>query len=162
MQGNILLYLSICIVFLHSCKSSESEYQIKSGEVAWLSIEQADQLKNTGDKKYFIDLYTDWCGWCKVMDNKTFSDKEVADQMNTLFHNIKFDAEQRKDVVFDKQTYQWQSGGRNGINELTLHLLKNQISYPSYVILDKNKKALKVLSGYMEKEDFLSAIDEFK
>ena len=40
-------------------------------KIEWLTIEQAqEQSKKDGDnaKKYFVDCYTDWCGWCKRMD----------------------------------------------------------------------------------------------
>ncbi|MBK8828136.1 MAG: hypothetical protein IPO26_15885 [Saprospiraceae bacterium] len=25
---------------------------------------------SNNDKKFLIDVYTDWCGWCKVMDKR--------------------------------------------------------------------------------------------
>uniref|UniRef100_A0A3Q2YUK7 Spermatogenesis-associated protein 20-like TRX domain-containing protein n=1 Tax=Hippocampus comes TaxID=109280 RepID=A0A3Q2YUK7_HIPCM len=50
--------------------------------------------KNEGNtKKVFIDIYTDWCGWCKKMDKDTFQNPEVAAYMNENFLMVKMDAE---------------------------------------------------------------------
>jgi len=37
-----------------------------SGE--WMTFEEAIEKSKTEKRKIFIDVYTDWCGWCKVMD----------------------------------------------------------------------------------------------
>ncbi len=44
-------------------------------------------------KPIFLDAYTDWCGWCKVMDSQTFSDSSVAAVMNASFINVKMEME---------------------------------------------------------------------
>ena len=40
--------------------------------VNWLTFEEAVERSKTEKRKIFIDVYTDWCGWCKVMDKNTF------------------------------------------------------------------------------------------
>ncbi|MFA6541803.1 MAG: DUF255 domain-containing protein, partial [Bacteroidota bacterium] len=45
------------------------------------------------NKLIFIDAYTDWCVWCKVMDKETFSDPVVADFMNKNFINVRYEME---------------------------------------------------------------------
>jgi thioredoxin-related protein len=46
------------------------------------------------EKKYlFVDAYTDWCGWCKVMDKNTFTNDEVGDRMNEKFVSVKIEME---------------------------------------------------------------------
>jgi uncharacterized protein YyaL (SSP411 family) len=52
---------------------------VPGGEaVNWVTFEQAVELSKKDKRKVFIDVYTDWCGWCKVMDKNTFSDPKVA------------------------------------------------------------------------------------
>jgi len=66
-------------------------------KIEWLSFEQAVQrIAEDGDneKKIFIDVYTDWCGWCKKMDKETFNDPEVRAYMIKNFYMVKFNAEQ--------------------------------------------------------------------
>ncbi|HRG07218.1 MAG TPA: DUF255 domain-containing protein, partial [Cyclobacteriaceae bacterium] len=42
--------------------------------VKWITFEEAVEKSKTEKRKIFIDVYTDWCGWCKVMDKNTFTD----------------------------------------------------------------------------------------
>ena len=61
--------------------------------VKWLTFEEAVEKSKTEKRKIFIDVYTDWCGWCKVMDKNTFNDPEVAKLLNEKFYPVKFNAE---------------------------------------------------------------------
>ena len=54
-----------------------------------------------------IDLYTDWCGWCKVMDRNTFTDSNVISHINENFVAIKFDAEYENSVTFNNNSYKY-------------------------------------------------------
>jgi len=58
------------------------------GGMDWMTIEQAEKKGNKEGKKYLVDVYTDWCGWCKVMDKKTFSDPETVKYLEENFHVI--------------------------------------------------------------------------
>lgn len=44
-------------------------------------------------KKVFLDVYTDWCGPCIVMQETVFVLPEVGDYFNARFVNYKLDAE---------------------------------------------------------------------
>jgi thioredoxin-related protein len=149
------LTLVVSILFIIGCKKAPEE-------VVWLNIKDAESEKNADKKYYFVDVYTEWCGWCKVMDRETFSKKEVIDFMNKNFHNIKFDAEQRENAIFNGKTYTWVNSGRNGINMLAMELLNTELSYPSYVILDENKKPVEVIKGYMEVTPFLGSLKRYE
>jgi uncharacterized protein YyaL (SSP411 family) len=68
--------------------------------VKWMTFEQAVEKSKIQKKKIFIDVFTDWCGWCKVMDKNTFSEAQVAKILNEDFYPVKFNAEQREDIQF--------------------------------------------------------------
>ena len=65
--------------------------------IKWYTWDEAIALNAKNPKKIFIDLYTEWCGYCKKMDANTFKDPEVAKYMNEHFYAVKFDAEQHGD-----------------------------------------------------------------
>ncbi len=44
----------------------------------WLTLAQAMEKMKIEKRPILIDLYTDWCGWCKVMDKKTYTNKNVS------------------------------------------------------------------------------------
>lgn len=61
------------------------------------------------NKLVFIDVYTTWCGPCKIMSKKVFTDKKVGDVYNKYFVNLKVDAESKSGAklceVYDVKGY---------------------------------------------------------
>lgn len=131
-----------------------------SSKLPWLSIEEAASLKNKGDKKYFIDVYTDWCGWCKRMDKTTFSDPEVQKYLEENFHVVKFNAEQKTPIEWEGSTYNWKAGGRRGVNALTMELIGARPGYPTMVYLDKDRKRIKASPGYKDPAKLLAELKQ--
>ncbi len=123
--------------------SAKSESPIK-----WYSWAEAIEANKTKPKKIFIDFYTDWCGWCKKMDASTFSDPAVAAYMNENFYPVKFNAEQKEEVVFQGETFKWQAGGRGGVHMLAYSLLEGKLGYPSYVYLTPTYERILISPGY--------------
>lgn len=119
-----------------------------------MTFEQAVEKSKTEKRKIFIDVYTDWCGWCKVMDRKTFTDPNVARLLNEKFYAVKFNAEQREDVKFQETTFKFIENGRSGYHQLAAALLNNQLSYPTVVFLDEEFKMIQPLPGYREAAEF--------
>lgn len=116
----------------------------------WYTLEEALKANETAPKKFFIDVYTDWCGWCKVMDRKTFSQAEVQSYLAEHFYPVKLDAEQREAINFKGKDYQYVSAGKRGINQIALQLLGNRPSYPSIVYLDENLETVHLTKGFKQ------------
>jgi len=124
------------------------------GTVKWMSFEEAVEKSKTEKRKIFIDVYTDWCGWCKVMDKNTFSEPNIAKILNEEFYPVKFDAEQRENVVFKGTTFKFVPSGNKGYHQLAAALLNNKLSYPTVVFLDEEFAMIQPLAGYQKPEDF--------
>jgi thioredoxin-related protein len=124
------------------------------GPVKWLTIQEAEKRSQTEKRLIFIDVYTDWCGWCKVMDKNTFADPEVARILNEKFYPVKFNAEQREDVILQGNTYKFVPYGNGGTHELASALLQNRLSYPTVVFLDEDFKMIQPVPGYQKAPDF--------
>ena len=60
--------------------------------INWMTWDEANAANKVTPKKIFIDIYTDWCGWCKKMDKSTFQDASVIEALNKDFYAVKFDA----------------------------------------------------------------------
>ena len=79
--------------------------QKHKGPINWLSIEEASVLYQQNPKPMFIDVYTDWCGWCKRMDASTFQDASIAQYLNSNFYAVKLNAESSDSLRFMGKTY---------------------------------------------------------
>ena len=122
--------------------------------VNWMSFEQAVEKSKTEKRMIFIDVYTDWCGWCKVMDKNTFSEANVAKLLNEKFYAVKLDAEQTKDVVFRGTTFKFIPSGNKGTHQLATALLKGEMSFPTVVFMDEDFTAPYPYPGYRKPEEF--------
>ena len=63
------LYLYIFIILSN---------QVNGQSIEWITFEQAVKAQEENPKKILMDVYTDWCGPCKLMDKKTFQNPYVA------------------------------------------------------------------------------------
>ncbi len=118
-----------------------------AGTVKWMTFEEAVEKSKTEKRKIFIDVFTEWCGWCKVMDKNTFTDPAVANVLNEKFYPVKFDAEQTADVNFRGTTFKFVPYGNKGSHQLAMALLNNQMSYPNFVFLDEDFRIVPIFQG---------------
>jgi thioredoxin-related protein len=126
-------------------------------EVKWFTIEEAVELNKTEPKKIMVDVYTDWCGWCKVMDKNTFKQPVVANYLNENFYPVKFNAEQKEDVNILGSTFKYVSNGSRGSHQLAAAL--GATGYPFVVFLDENMNIITSLPGYTKAPQFDKVIN---
>lgn len=122
--------------------------------VKWYSIEEAIQLASEEPRVLVIDVYTDWCGWCKRMDASTFSDPTVAQMMNTHFYPVKLNAEGKEDVVIGDRTFKFVDNGSRGYHEIAAVVTKGRLSYPTISYVDAQGRVLEAAPGFKTAEQF--------
>ncbi|NDV16142.1 DUF255 domain-containing protein [Muricauda sp. TY007] len=132
-------------------------------DINWISWEEAVELSQTDaqPKKIFVDVYTDWCGWCKKMDKNTFQHPEVAKYMQDNFYMVKMDAEGKDPIVYQGKTFKFVPSGRRGYHELAAALLQGKMSYPTVVFLDEQLNMLSPVPGYQQVEPFMQIAKYF-
>ncbi|HEY3404478.1 MAG TPA: DUF255 domain-containing protein [Ohtaekwangia sp.] len=146
-----IMFFTVTVLLL---SSSSRTIDGNDGVVQWLTFEEALKKSKTEKRPVFIDVYTDWCGWCKVMDKNTFNDPQVAKLLNEKFYAVKFNGEQKEDVVFNGTTFKFVGSGRSGYHELAAALLNNKLSYPTVVFLNEEFNMIQPLPGYRKPEEF--------
>ena len=105
------------------------------------SIEEAVAKATKENKMLFVDCYTEWCYWCKVLDKKTFPDAEVGKYFNENYVSIKLDME------------------REGFDVG----LKYRISgYPAGLVFKSDGSLVSKGGGYMPPADFIAFGKESK
>ncbi len=146
--GAVLVMLITGLTGMKSIKRDEGSV------VKWMTLEQAIEKSKTEKRKIVMDVYTDWCGWCKVMDKNTFSEPAVAKLLNEKFYAVKFDAEQTADVVFRGTTYKFVPQGNTGVHQFAAALLNNQLSYPTVVFIEEDFKSVSPIPGFKKADEF--------
>ena len=127
-------------------------------QVNWLSWEEAITMNESVPKKIYINISTEWCGWCKKMDKTTFTEPEVVDYLNTHYYAIKFDAEQQETINYNGNEFIFRPGKKRGVHELALSLLNGQLGYPGFVMLDEEHSRILISPGYKEAPDVMKEL----
>ncbi len=130
-------------------------------EIKWLTIDEALAAQVKKPKPIFMDVYTDWCGPCKMLDRNTFSDPSFAKYINENYYAVKFNAEGNSTVNYKGKKYSNPGfdatrGGRNAVHEFTTLLQVR--AYPSMFVLDTKGEVKSPIIGYYSAEQLLPLI----
>lgn len=132
-------------------------------KVQWLTLVQLKEMYAKNPKPILVDVYTGWCGWCKVMDKETYSNDKVATYINEHYYAIKFDAERKDSVEWNGKKYGYSK--LNKVNELAVYLTYGQMSFPTTVFLTTFSAQPAPLSGYLKPKEIEAPLrffgDEF-
>ncbi|MBP9793045.1 MAG: thioredoxin fold domain-containing protein [Flavobacterium sp.] len=136
-------------------------FSIQAQDINWMSLEEALAKQKKVAKPIFMDVYTEWCGPCKMLDKNTFKDPAVVDYVNKNYYAVKFNAEGNSKVnyqgaAFDNPGYDPNRKGRNSAHELTKHL--KVPGYPSMYILDKKGNVQATVDGYKTPDELLKVL----
>lgn len=135
--------------------------QKDNGGIEWISIYELENAMANEPRKVVIDVYTDWCGWCKRMDATTFKNEVIADYVNEKYYAVKLDAEQKDSISFRDHTFKFVKQGKRGYHELAAALLQGKMSYPSIVYLDEELNMIQPVPGYQDAAQFEKVIKYF-
>ncbi|MCB0780018.1 MAG: thioredoxin family protein [Flavobacteriales bacterium] len=137
--------------------------------IKWLTIEEAQTKAKSDPKPLMVDVYTSWCGPCKMLEAKTFSDPKLAEYVNKHFHPVKFNAESGNPVDFKGQKLEnpefdpARTAGRNGTHHLTYAIanVNGRIAYPTVTYLDSDLNVLAPVQGYLTPEQMEPILNYF-
>jgi len=144
------LFIGILIAATALTANAQTNNQQKPA-VKWYTMEEAQALNAKAPRKIFVDLYTDWCGWCKVLDNNTFSNPEIIHYLNTYFYPVKFNGEGKEPTVFNGQTFNFNA--QHKCHDLAIAIMQGKMSYPSMALINEKLQLFTVLQGYLPPED---------
>ena len=125
---------------------------VSAQQINWVSLEEAVELQKANPKKIMIDMYTNWCGPCKMLDKRTFQNADVANYVNENYYAVKFNAEGNAKVTFKGEVFTnpnydpAKEFKRNSAHQLS-RFFRVQ-AYPTIVFLDESLDVLVPLRGF--------------
>ena len=122
----------------------------QSEQVNWLTMEEALQLNEKEKRKIFVDIYTDWCGWCRKMDKATFQQPHIAAYLNENYYPVKFNAEYKGEIVYNGKSHEFVGAGRRGYHSLAAFLTRGRLSYPTVVFIAEDLSILQPIPGFQD------------
>lgn len=141
----LLLFGWICFF---SCAQRPVEPAAKT---KWMTLQEVEESLKKENRPVLIDLYTDWCGWCKVMDRKTYSNKQVSEYLGKKFYAVKVDAETRNELAWKGKKYTFNPNYK--ANNFAVYLTQGQLSFPTTVIIPPGGDP-QAIPGYLPPADF--------
>jgi len=139
----------LCLALLYTGSAMASPPQGSAGEarsamateILWhtdfaASLEEA---RRTG-KRVLIDVYTDWCGWCKKLDRDTYTDSVVVQRLNREFICVKLNPE-------------------SGRREQRIAQQYRVDGYPCIIVLEGDGRESGRISGYRNPDNFLRELN---
>ncbi|MFY8108275.1 MAG: thioredoxin family protein [Bacteroidia bacterium] len=133
-----LVVLALVTIMATSMKSSE--------EIKWMDFNQGYELAKKKNKIMLVDVYTEWCGWCKRMDRDAYAKPEIAELVGKDFIAIKFNPE------IEGVTYTFEGKSYTG-PQLAQVISNNQINgYPTTIFMNPKAKTSEIMVGYKNAE----------
>lgn len=148
LQKSLLAFVISLVVMAFS---SPKEVGVE-GKINWLTLEEAYALNLNEPRKIFVDVYTDWCGWCKRMDKETFANADIAAYVNENYYAVKLDAESDRSFELEGQ-------------KMTERQVAQQFgvkSFPTIVLIHEDFQKFQPVPGYRPAKDFKEMLENFK
>ena len=116
-----------------------------AADAGWMSWNAG--LKRAAEKQrpVLVDVYTDWCGWCKRMDRDVYARPDVRDYLAQHFVAIRLNAESAEATSYEGRQY----------NGRTLAMRFGISGYPTTIFLRPNGEHLVNVPGYVAADQFL-------
>lgn len=142
-----LLFIAVVFGIILSTQPSES-LPAGAGTVSWVKFDDAFEIARRENKKILVDVYTDWCGWCKKMDSEVYASEPVARILGTSFISVKVNAESSDPITFRGQ----------GLTEEQFARGAGVTGYPTTLFLDQEGTPITIVPGFHPSDRFSSIL----
>jgi thioredoxin-related protein len=116
-----------------------------ASDVQWARWDQGLKTAAASNKPVLVDVYTDWCGWCRRMDKDVYGRDDVRNYLSRHFVTVKIDAESPNAATYAAKKY----------TESSLAARFRVTGYPTTIFLKPNGDHLVNVPGYVPADRFL-------
>ncbi len=120
-----------------------------AGAPEWKNFSAALDAARSSHRKILVDVYTDWCGWCKKMDKDTYTDPGVEAYLAEHFELAKLDAESKEVHAF--------KDGKFSEKEIAAAFQVD--GYPTTIFLTPDAETITAVPGYLAPKTFRAVLE---
>lgn len=131
-----------------STRSNDGTKEKKTEKIQWHSFDKGVELSQKENKLLVVDFYTDWCHWCKVMEEQTYGDKGIIKYARENAIMAKLNAETEEKYKFRDAHY----SGRQ------LSQLFGVTGFPTTVFMSPKGELITAVSGFIPPEKFIDIL----
>ncbi len=135
------LLLCLGVFFLAFIRKATNEQKGQGIQFFTGTWDEALAKAKREKKLIFLDAYASWCGPCKAMKRKTFTDKRVGDFYNKYYVSIAVDMEEGEGPMLARKF--------------------KVDSYPSLIFLQPDGKFIGKATGFHSADEFLKIMKQF-
>jgi len=146
MKQQLLIAFFICI----------SSFGFSQG-IKWTKFADLQDSIAKEKKPIIVKIETPWCGYCKLMETKVYSNKGFAKRVGKNYYFVKLDADSRETISFRNKEFEYiPFSGTKGVHSLAKELAEvdGVLRYPTTVVLNSDLTQNKRIVGYLGKQDF--------
>lgn len=141
------------ILISATISSSKVFAQQEKNGIKWMTLSEVEAAMQKKPKKIVVDVYTDWCYWCKRLDKDTYVDQKVIDYINKNYYAVKLNAEGKDPVTYRGKQYSYNSGYK--MNTVAQQFMQGSNGYPTITFVNEKFEVINVIPGYQNADNFL-------
>jgi thioredoxin-related protein len=116
--------------------------------IAWRTWDRGLEEARASGRPVLVDVYTDWCGWCRRMKSDVYSRAEIRDYLDRHFVVVSLNAEAADAARYEGKAFTSRSlAARFGVS-----------GYPTTVFLRADGSHMVNVPGYVESARFLQVL----
>lgn len=116
--------------------------------IAWRGWDRGLEEARSSGRPVLVDVYTDWCGWCRRMKAEVYARPEIRSYLDGHFVVVKLNAEGADPARYEGRAFTSRSlATRFGVS-----------GYPTTIFLRSDGGHLVNVPGYIESARFLQIL----
>lgn len=141
MKKTLTLIITLFLVSFIGHASDKIELKWKKYDVG---LAEAKKAK----KKIIVDVYTDWCKWCKKLDKEVYANDSIAAYLENQYILVKVNGESSTKIKYKEKQ----------LSEMQLTQLFKVTGFPAIIFLDSTGEVIDRISGYVTPDRFLPIV----